>query len=714
MSFGRSVNIYQSEEHKCRIISEEARSLINDWINGKEINELTDDVVEKSLKNDVTVLKDCRNRVKSGSYETVSDVVEKLMITPLPNLTNDFVYKIARQNNASTSSRTPQRIQKRHEEIKKARKMREMLVQEKKEALIKAKQEQERKNVIREINRKKEDHKIQAEMKKFKESLYEKRKQSYKFEEKQLIEKDTVKNCSKPQKSKYTIKEVKNDCTNNRIFYNSIVKKRQEFEMKRKFFDEWYQFLLGRKLLSSKAHAFFDWKVLHISFSNWKRQTISNKSEKEHKNYVLNMNKQKKNEMQADRQHRLIILKKCFNSWKRFVKISQFYSQSEQKTKETREKMQNFLKNMSNSKQLVKNNSTRNDLTNSRLSWVETPKIKSSPAKNSFTVYEYNRQKAILLKQNSMITKQKRLISELKSVKTATEVSIDKPKSIKSITSSKPSQKQPERPKWVKAMEERALIRLKKQEEIKLKRLDRERENKIKKEEEKRLEAEKQEKLKREQIKIKRMERKKKEEKQIKIKEYQIWLREAQKRADEHYNNRSLYYRGVLPLMKLIKVTYIHEQNASKHFNQQLLKKFLSAFSQYTKKQVEQRKHQANDFYSHLLIVRSFRQWKLFGMSMAILEQRSINHYNNLLKSKYLNKLSCHTIDEKLRLIDLYEFSVKEDRKRLMRQVLKLLLKNVSFQRKERERKYRLNDIHKKVLSILPDYQPTVSESLNL
>ena len=710
MSFGRNLNSYQSEEHKCRIISEEARSLINDWINGKEIKELTDDV---TLKDDVTILNDCRNKVKSGSYETVSDVVEKLMVTPLPNLTNDFVYKIARQNNASKSSSTPERIQKRHEEIKKARKMREMLVQEKKEALIKAKQEQERKNVIREINRKKEDHKIQAEMKMFKESLYEKRKQSYRVEEKQIIKKDTVKNFCKPETSKYTIKEVKNDFTNNRDFYNAIVKKRQEFEIKRKFFDEWYQFLLGRKLLSSKAHAFFDWKILHISFSNWKRQTINNKSEREHANYVLNMNKQKNNEMQADRQRRLIILKKCFNSWKRFVKISQFYSQSEQKTKETREKMQIFLQNMSNSKQL-KNNSTRSDLTNFRLSWVETPKVKSSPAKNSFTVYQYNRQKAILLKQNSMISKQKRLINELKSVKTVTEVSNDKPKSIESRTDSKLSKKQPERPKWVKAMEERALIRLNKQEEIKLKRLDRERENKIKKEEEKRIEAEKIEKLKREQIKIKRMERKKKEEKQIKIKEYQIWLRGAQKKADEHYNNRSVYYRGVLPLMKLVKVMYIQEQNASKHFNQQLLKKFMSAWSQYTKKQVEKRKHKANDFYHHLLVFRSFRQWKLFGMSMAILEQRSINHYNNLLKSKYLNKLSCYTINEKLRLIDLYEFSVKEDRKRLMRQALKLLIKNVSFQRKERERKNRLNDIHRKVLSILPDYQPTVSESQNL
>jgi len=710
MSFRRNLNSYQSEEHKCKIITEEARSLINDWINGNEIKEIIDDV---HLKGDMKILNDCRHRAETSSYESVSDVVDKLMVTPLPNLTDDFVYKIARQNNISKSYGTPERIQKRHEEIKKARKIRELLVQEKKEALIKAKQEQERKNVIRDLNRKKDDDKIQSEIKQLKKDLSEKRKQTLKVEEKNVIEVDTIQRYIKPQKSKSTTKEEKTSCTNSLEFYNSIVKKRKEYEMKRKFFDEWYQFMVGRKILSSKAHAFFDWKILHFCFSNWRRQTISKVNEREHESYLFNINKQKKNENQADRQHRLITLKKCFNSWKRFVKINHFYSQSEQKTKETREKMQVFLKNVSNSRKHDKTDHTNCDLTNSRLSWIETPIVKSTPAKKSFTVSEYNKQKAVLLKQNSMIAKQKKIINELKSVETIKKNS-NESEFIKPLKNVKPINKKHERPKWVKAMEDRALIRLKKQEEIKLKRLDRERENKIRKEEEKRLETEKQERLKREQIEIKRNERKIKEEKIKRIKEYQIWLKHSQKKADEHYNNRSVYYRGVLPLMKLVKFIYIQEQNAAKHFNGQLVKKCISAWNKYTTKQVEQRNYQANNFYNHFLVLRAVKQWKLFGMSMAILEKRAINHHNNLLKSKYLNKLSCYTIDEKLRLIDLHEFSVREDKKRLMRQALKLLIKNVNFQRKERERKNRLNDIHKKVLSILPDYQPTVSESFNL
>merc|ERR1712183_1083891 len=98
------------------------------------------------------ILNDCRHRAETSSYESVSDVVDKLMVTPLPNLTDDFVYKIARQNNISKSYGTPERIQKRHEEIKKARK-----------------------NVIRDLNRKKEDDKIQSEIKQLKKDLSEKK-----------------------------------------------------------------------------------------------------------------------------------------------------------------------------------------------------------------------------------------------------------------------------------------------------------------------------------------------------------------------------------------------------------------------------------------------------------------------------------------------------------------------------------------------------------
>ncbi|XP_051500142.1 coiled-coil domain-containing protein 191 isoform X2 [Apus apus] len=257
----------------------------------------------------------------------------------------------------------------------------------------------------------------------------------------------------------------------------------------------------------------------------------------------------------------------------------------------------------------------------------------------------------------------------------------------------------------VKAMEERAIQRAerrKKLEEAKQRRQE-EKLAQLKAEEEarQRKEAEEKEAQQERRREERRQQKLKELEKQRKLQKEQ----QLQKKARDHYENVLLRKLGMVPWKKLREQAKANLLLAQKHHCLGLQRKCLMAWLQHTQESLMEKVSQAEDFYSHVLLRRGFRNWLKYMDFLSNLEERMSTLHAACLMRKYFWAWFDLTMEEKSTLWEKLKIATEHSNKRLRLNAFQAWRQYPLLVKKEREREERRNQLRRRVAEILPDFQ---------
>ncbi|XP_038065148.1 coiled-coil domain-containing protein 191-like isoform X2 [Patiria miniata] len=273
-----------------------------------------------------------------------------------------------------------------------------------------------------------------------------------------------------------------------------------------------------------------------------------------------------------------------------------------------------------------------------------------------------------------------------------------------STTSAGSKNKEPTRPPLLKGMKDREAARLKMKADREERQLKREQEKlaEIKaKEERQRQEEEDEKKAKMEKRRgEKRLAKQRELEKQQRLEH----LQQQTCRADEHYRQTLLRRKGLDPWMRLVHMARQNMQVAEDHHSSVLLKKCLLPWRQYADEVLQEKLAMAEKQYEVILLRRSFQSLKRYGHLQSIQLQKARRHYAFTLKGKVFQAWQKHVTDEKLRMWKNEEAAEEHNEIRIMKTSFLAWKRYPQMLKAERARDKRLENMRKKVASILPDF----------
>ncbi|NXH79082.1 CC191 protein, partial [Hydrobates tethys] len=257
----------------------------------------------------------------------------------------------------------------------------------------------------------------------------------------------------------------------------------------------------------------------------------------------------------------------------------------------------------------------------------------------------------------------------------------------------------------LKAMEERAAQRAERRrkleeakqrrEEEKLAQLKAEEEARQGKEaEEKEAQQEKRREERRQQ-KLKELEKQRRLEKEQKL----------QKKARDHYEKVLLRKLGMVPWKRLKEQAKENLVVAQRHHCLGLQRKCLMTWLQHTQGSLTEKVSRAEDFYSHTLLRRGFRNWLKYKDYLSTLEERASTLHAACLMRKYFWAWFDLIMEEKSTLQEKLKIAAEYSNKRLMLNAFKAWRQYPLLMKKEREREERRNQLRRRVAEILPDFQ---------
>ncbi|KAK2544491.1 Kiaa1407 [Columba livia] len=257
----------------------------------------------------------------------------------------------------------------------------------------------------------------------------------------------------------------------------------------------------------------------------------------------------------------------------------------------------------------------------------------------------------------------------------------------------------------LKAMEERATQRAERRRKLEEAKQRREEEKlaQMKAEEEarQRKEAEEKEAQREKQREERRQQKLKELEKQRRLEKEQQLL----KKARNHYEKVLLRKRGIVPWKRLRELAKENLVVAQRHHCLGLQRKCLMTWLQDTQGSLMEKASRAEDFYSHMLLRRGFRNWLKYKDYLSTLEETVSNIHSACLKRKYFWAWFDLTMEERSILWEKLKVATEHSNKRLMLNALKTWKQYPLLMKKEREREERRNQLRRRVAEILPNFQ---------
>ncbi|XP_045241395.2 coiled-coil domain-containing protein 191 isoform X3 [Macaca fascicularis] len=254
----------------------------------------------------------------------------------------------------------------------------------------------------------------------------------------------------------------------------------------------------------------------------------------------------------------------------------------------------------------------------------------------------------------------------------------------------------------LKAMEERAIQRAerrrilaekkKKQEEEKLAQLKAQEEERQKREAE---EKEAQLERKREEKRLKKM---KELEKQKRIKRNQ----QLEAIAKEHYEGVLLRKKGLEPWKILRMQSKQNVQVAEEHYCLFLQRKYLLTWFQYSQESLARKMAQADQFYSQILLKRVIRSWLQY---MTDLQEEVRKFCVRFLQKKIFRAWFNMVREVKIDSRGKHEIAAEHSDRRILWITFRTWKKFVKFMKEERVKEERRQQLRRKVVEILPDFQ---------
>ncbi|KAM6283808.1 coiled-coil domain-containing protein 191 isoform 2-T2 [Spheniscus humboldti] len=257
----------------------------------------------------------------------------------------------------------------------------------------------------------------------------------------------------------------------------------------------------------------------------------------------------------------------------------------------------------------------------------------------------------------------------------------------------------------LKAMEERATQRAERRRKLEEAKQRREEEKlaQLKAEEEARQRKEAEE-------KEAQQEKRREERRQQKLKELEKQRRlekeqQLQKKARDHYEKVLLRKLGMVPWKRLKEQAKENLVVAQRHHCLGLQRKCLMTWLQHTQESLTEKVSRAEDFYSHMLLRRGFRNWLKYKDYLSSLEETASTLHAACLLRKYFWAWFDLIMEEKSTLWEKLKIATEHSNKRLTLNAFKAWRQYPVLMKKEREREERRNQLRRRVAEILPDFQ---------
>lgn len=272
------------------------------------------------------------------------------------------------------------------------------------------------------------------------------------------------------------------------------------------------------------------------------------------------------------------------------------------------------------------------------------------------------------------------------------------------------SQKPTTRPLHL-AMEERAQKRQERKKVLdkKKRKAEEEKLEFLKKEQERKeaeLFAEKQEALqkRREEKRIAR-EREQEKQRQLEHNRQQIAI------ATQHYTYVILKKYGLSPWRHLVETARENLSRAVLHHNRMLLTSCFHPWLDFTEKANEERLKAAEALHQHILLRRTWRQWRKFGQHAVRLHLVAEDYCSSYLVKKYFRYWQDYVTEQQILLWEKEKVAEEHNEWRLKKLAMVYWKKYIPMLRSEREKEVRRADLRKRVHSWLPDFQSLTETS---
>ncbi|XP_061309981.1 coiled-coil domain-containing protein 191 [Pezoporus flaviventris] len=257
----------------------------------------------------------------------------------------------------------------------------------------------------------------------------------------------------------------------------------------------------------------------------------------------------------------------------------------------------------------------------------------------------------------------------------------------------------------LKAMEERAIQRAERKQKLEEAKQQRKEEKlaQLKAEEEARQRKEAEE-------KEAQQEKRREERRQQKLKELEKQRRlereqQLQEKARDHYKKVLLIKLGMVPWKRLRQQAKENLVVAQRHHCLGLQRKCLMAWLQDTQRSLMEKVSRAEDFYSHILLRRGFRNWLKYKDYLSTLEERLSTLHAACLMRRYFCAWFDLFREEKSILWEKMKIATEHSDKKVMMNAFKTWRQYPLLMKEEREREERRNQLRRRVAEILPDFQ---------
>ncbi|NWU05757.1 CC191 protein, partial [Cephalopterus ornatus] len=205
-------------------------------------------------------------------------------------------------------------------------------------------------------------------------------------------------------------------------------------------------------------------------------------------------------------------------------------------------------------------------------------------------------------------------------------------------------------------------------------------------------------------------EKRREERRQQKLKELEKQRRlekeqQLQKKAKDHYEKVLLRKLGIVPWKRLREQAKENLVVAQRHHCLGLQRKCLMAWLQDTQQSLTEKMSQAEDFCSHMLLRRGFRNWLKYKDYLSTQEERASTFHAACLMRKYLWAWLDLIMEEKRTLWEKLKIATEHNNKRLILNAFKAWRQYPLLMQKEREREERRNQLRRRVAEILPNFQ---------
>jgi len=203
---------------------------------------------------------------------------------------------------------------------------------------------------------------------------------------------------------------------------------------------------------------------------------------------------------------------------------------------------------------------------------------------------------------------------------------------------------------------------------------------------------------------------KKKEEKRLQIeKEEQNQLRlqllrHKQQIADQHYKKTLLKKYGVEPLIRIVKIKVINHQISEKYSNHKLLKMTLFNWIYFTEHEVKRKQNMADKCYEKILLRRSLNSWLKCRFHLQNLNKLARSYSHKRILRKSLNAWKDYTTDERILMWAKESRSDEHSERRILMKSFSAWTRYIAYEKDERIREKRREELRKKVQTWLPDF----------